>query len=278
VVLRTRVQVAAPEPALLVLCAGFELQRWRGKEFADDIFDRHLLSFALKYSELGSVSGETASKALRQAASIVYNTDKYGSRGEFGELILHGVLRDFFGALPAVSKIFYKDSANDTVKGFDAVHLVEAEGTLELWLGEVKFYKDVRAAVRDAATEIELHLASDFLRAEFIAITNKLDTDWPQTNAVRELLDTATSLDEIASSLVIPVLLTYESPAVLDFDVSSDEYIRRLEDEAAEAWNYFVERLTLPLPVTLHLILIPLESKESFVALMHDKLRLWQAI
>ena len=34
----------------------------------------------------------------------------------------------------AISKVFFKDSPNDTVKGFDAVHVVESLDGLELWL------------------------------------------------------------------------------------------------------------------------------------------------
>src|SRR3712207_6996007 len=64
--------------------------------------------------------------------TLFRSSEKYSKRGEFGELLLHSVIRDVFHSEPAISKIFFKDSANDTVKGFDAVHVVEVEGSLEL--------------------------------------------------------------------------------------------------------------------------------------------------
>ncbi|MEI3544396.1 MAG: Hachiman antiphage defense system protein HamA [Alistipes communis] len=37
---------------------------------------------------------------LQEAAKTVYTTDKYKKRGEFGELILHLLLRDFCNTIP----------------------------------------------------------------------------------------------------------------------------------------------------------------------------------
>ena len=93
---------------------------------ADYLFD-WLLEFSLKYSELQNVNYLTAAQMLRNAAKTVYTTDKYGKRGEFGELLLHAFIRQAFDSEPAVSKIYYKTANNETVKGFDAVHIVEQE-------------------------------------------------------------------------------------------------------------------------------------------------------
>ena len=46
---------------------------------------------------------------LAEAAKTVYTTEKYKKRGEFGELILHLILRDFFETVPLLSKIYFKD-------------------------------------------------------------------------------------------------------------------------------------------------------------------------
>ena len=43
----------------------------------------------------------------------------------WGNLVTHS-MRQVFDTIPAISKIFYKDSANDTVKGFDAVHVLNS--------------------------------------------------------------------------------------------------------------------------------------------------------
>lgn len=279
VVLRVRVQNLSLAPSLTVTCPGYELGAWRDQALVDDVFQRHLASFALSYTELSRIDGESAGLALRRAAEIVYATDKYHRRGEFGELFLHAVAKDFFGAQPAISKLFYKDSDNDTVKGFDCVHVLENDtGDLEIWLGEAKFYADLSGAIAEAVKSITEHLEQDFLKREFVAITNKLDPTWPHSQEVADLLDSANSLDEIASSLVIPVLVTYNSDAIQCHDKICDEYVAALEQEAQTAWTNFDDKLSVPLPITVHLILMPLQDKEKMRDLMHDKLRVWQQI
>jgi len=41
--------------------------------------------------------------------------DKYKRRGEFGELILHLLLRDYYSTIPLISKIYFKDTDGATV-------------------------------------------------------------------------------------------------------------------------------------------------------------------
>lgn len=60
----------------------------------------------------------------------MYSTDKYRRRGEFGELLLHAALVDFYGAEPAVSKI---------------------------WLGEAKFYSAFDDAMDSVLKDIQAH-------------------------------------------------------------------------------------------------------------------------
>jgi hypothetical protein len=201
-------------PALTSLCAGYERGEWRAAQLAEHLFE-WLPEFALSYSERQGFQDTTAVRLLKRAAQVVYASDKYQRRGEFGELLLHAVVRQHFGSEPAISKLFYKDSANDTVKGFDAVHVVPVDdGSLELWLGEVKFYEDGRAAVRDVAAELHAHTTTEFLRGEFALILNKIDEAWPFADRLKLLLDPATSLDQVFDRLRVPVLLTYDSETV----------------------------------------------------------------
>lgn len=277
-VLRIRSQILEPPPALTVVGPGYELKEWRTADLVQDLLFRHLPSFALSYTEFNAIDGDTAARSLSRAAQVVYNTDKYKNRGEFGELILHGIVRDFFGAQPAVSKIYYKDSDNDTVKGFDSVHVVETPTEIELWLGEVKYYKDLSAAIRDVTQELKAHFDSNFLKREFVAITNKLDQNWPLAERVAGLLDSANSLDEIVTSLVIPVVLTYESSTVRTHDVVGEEYLAGLEQEAVAAKERFAEKLDVPYEVRIQLVLLPLKDKLKLTDEFHSKLKVWQQL
>lgn len=272
-----RVHDVDSDHGLSGLCVGYEQGRWRYSAFADYIME-WLPEFCLNSKERADLSHATAVKSLRKAANLVYQTDKYGKRGEFGELFLHAAIRSVFDSLPAISKIFYKSAHNDTVKGFDCVHVVGPLDELELWLGEVKFYTDVAAAIRDVVAELERHLTPDFLRNEFILIGNKLDERDAYTKAVQRLLSERRSLDDIFKRLCIPVMLTYESKTVANHDAICQEYITAFEAEVKQHHSTFAEK-SAGLPMTrCHLFLLPLEEKQRLVGAMHEKLKAMQKI
>ena len=226
----------ARDPKFSVYCVGYEDTRWRAEEMVKDFFRRHLSSFALTYCEWDAIDGDSAADALARSARMVYDTDKYQRRGEFGELFLHGILRDFYAAEPAVSKIYYADGPNETAKGFDSVHVVvNPDGELDLWLGEAKLYQSMNGAISEIASSLNDHIGNDFLRREFLAVTNKLDDKWPHASKLSDLLDENTSLDAIIDRIVMPVLLTYQSSAVASHDKVTQEYETALLAEACLA-------------------------------------------
>jgi len=145
-------------------------------------------------------------------------------------------------------------------------------------LGEVKLYDTLAAAIRDVTAELKDHLDGDFLRAEFMAITNKLDPAWPHTAQLADMLDRSNSLDEIKANLVMPVLLTYDSSTLARSTADDQAYRDGLLAEAEKGWNDFTKKLSLPLEITLHLILMPLQDKARLARLMHEKLKVWQHI
>lgn len=272
-----RVHDVRSSQGLSGLCVGYEQGQWRYSAFANYIME-WLPEFCLNTKERKGLSHATAVKSLRKAANLVYQTDKYRRRGEFGELFLHAAIRSVFESLPAISKIFYKSAHNDTVKGFDCVHIVGHLDNLELWLGEVKFYADVATAMRDVIAELRKHLAPDFLRNEFILIGNKLDNRDAYTQAVQRLLSERTSLDDIFKRICIPVMLTYESTAVAAHTTICQEYITAFENEVKQHHATFTQR-SAGLPMTrCHLFLLPLEKKQRLVNAMHDKLKAMQGI
>lgn len=278
-VLQVRVQLVPNSVAVDALCAGYELGEWRARQLVEDVFDRHLLGFALTYTEANNVSSSTAIQSIRDAAVSVYSTEKYQRRGEFGELLLHAVLVDCYGAEAAVSKIYYEDSSNDVVKGFDSVHVVaDSNGEMTIWLGEAKFYSALDGAMDSVLVDIQAHLAIDFLRKEFVFITRKVDASWPHAQKFKALIARARSLDDISNSIVMPVFLTYDSDAVDSHDVVGQSYIAAMANEATAALSRFESRLTKPLEVEIRLMLLPLKSKTRLVELMHEKLKALQGI
>jgi hypothetical protein len=261
---------------LVGLCANYETGRWRAIEFADLLFD-YLAEFALEYSELEQFHAGTGRRQLRKAARLMYASDKYKSRGEFGELLLHAVCREIYRSEPAISKIFLKGSVNETVHGFDAVHVAADGEDLDLLLGEVKFYAAVSSAMSAVAAELEEHLTADWLRSECMLITNRLDPAWPHSERVREMISERRTLDRVFRAIRVPVLLTYDSAAVAKHSSEDGPYPEEFRSELREIHRRFSRR-DLPAHVVIDLILVPLLSKSDFVIELDRKLQIFQQI
>lgn len=256
-------------PGLTGACAGYEAGEWRHEAMADYLFE-WLPEFALKYSDLEDFSSTTAMRLIKKAAKTVYNTEKYQRRGEFGELMLHALIREVFDSQPAISKIYYKSAVNETVKGFDAVHVVEKGNELELWLGEVKFYTDIDDAIYQVSAELKTHTDRDYLREEFILIDSKIDPGWQHAEELRKLISTRTSLDTVFKRACFPVLLTYESGCIEAHCEVSEQFVVGLKDELEQAYMQFTRR-DVP-PVRVHLFLVPLKDKALLVKTLQEKL------
>lgn len=266
-------------PTLLGICAGFENGEWRGQRLADNLFNC-IPDFCLSYSEVHEVDSTEWMDKLRKSVAMIYNSPKYKSRGEFGELLLHYILKDFYKTIPAISKMYFKDGPNETVKGFDAVHVIENdEGLLDLWLGEVKFYKNASQAIKDVIPEIEEHFAHDYLRTEFIAITNKLDKESPFYEKLSQLISPDTSLDEIFERICVPVLITFNSKVIDKHVKYTDAYKEEMRTEMEKYFKQFETQFEkLGIDIEVHLFLLPLKTKETFVQMLNNKLNLWQQL
>lgn len=273
--LEIRVHQLEPLPGLVALCAGYEQSEWREKQLVKHLV-RWLPEFALKYSEWENLRHYNAIELAGEAARSIYASNKFESRGEFGELLLHVALRQCFETVPAVSKYFYKDARNDTVKGFDAVHVVASADDLELWLGEVKFYKSISKAIADVVEELQQHTGREYLRDEFAAIANKIDPQWPHAERLAKLLHPNTSLDEVFDRVCIPVLLTYDSPVIKKHGKVCDAYKAAFDREIRKHHASFAKK---PLPdVKIHLILFPLLSKTALAAGLDHQLKIVQEL
>jgi hypothetical protein len=266
-------------PPVLAMCAGYDERTWRAKELAQHLC-KWIPEWALRYGEWDNLQSGTMMEMIRRAALKVYTTEQYASRGEFGELMLHAIIRHEFGTEPAISKIYFKDAANDTVKGFDCVHVTEAaDGSLELWLGEAKFYALPGQAVTSAATDLVEHLERDYLRTEFAFICDKLDDSFPLSSKLREMLDSEQPLDGIVSALRLPVMLAFNSQAVASYDEVCDEYCAALEEEAIRVRAALLKRLEekpMPRKVAIDLVLLPVDNKKVLLDNLDRELRLWQ--
>lgn len=139
--LAVRVDHLDLSPPFAALCAGYDGGSWRADRLADHLF-QWLPFAALNQEHQLAFAAHNFVEMLRLAAAHIYSTKKTESRGELGELLLHIACIVHFKTVPVVCKLVLKSSANDTVKGFDGIHLLPLDDGFEIWLGESKFYRD----------------------------------------------------------------------------------------------------------------------------------------
>ena len=216
---------------------GFDLNNNGGKYYRlekfVDVLTRTLPEFALGHHEGTDVNITNFVPKLSEAARSVYkikdfedvgniylkcdsvdddsSSKEFLERGEFGELILHLILRDFHNTIPLISKIYFKDAYNSPAHGFDAVHIQPDTGTL--WLGEAKMYTDGKKGVRALAKDVKEHFNRDYLNDEFAIVSKKIKPfdNIPQKSRWLNLMDRETTLIKLFKNVNIPLLCTYTS-------------------------------------------------------------------
>lgn len=223
-------------------------------------------------------------KKIYQSGDWIADDDprkQYLRRGEFGELILHLLLRDFHRTIPLLSKIYFKDAYGSTVHGFDAVHFHPDAKTL--WLGESKLYINGKNGVKALIADIKEHFKRDYLRDEFAIISKKIK---PYDNIVEkqrclEIMDEHTKLMTLCESVTLPLLCTYTSDLFTIFDdETSGEFITAYKKEVRELKKYFDLNNDHPLKTKLNIILFlfPVQCKNKLVKELHERLHYLQGI
>lgn len=207
--------------------------------------------------------------------------DKYLRRGEFGELILHLLLRDFHNTIPLLSKIYFKDSFGHTVHGFDAIHIEKDSKTL--WLGESKLYKDGKAGIKALIQDIDEHFKSDYLNSEFLIVSKKLKhfDNIPEKDYWLDLMSKSSKLIDQLESINIPLLCTYNCELFNKYsDENCKDFIQEYLEEMKELKQYFDDNNNHPLKTKLNIILIlfPVQNKVEIVKGLHNKLSLMQKL
>ncbi len=250
---------------------GYEQNQFRLKPLVDLICEV-IPEFALGYHQGKTTPNTEIVSKIREAARTIYGTDKFQNRGEFGELILHLLLRDFHNTIPLVAKIYFKDAQNIAVHGFDGVHITIEPGKKKLWLGESKIYADGIAGISSLVEDLEKHIQANYLRSEFSLIRHKLPGDTPEIEYWRDLLDEHKNLDEILNGICIPMVCTYSSKAVKDHTAISEAYIQAFTTECRKLKEKFDEK-KIQTNVEVILMLLPIYDKEEMVAELDKRLK-----
>lgn len=207
--------------------------------------------------------------------------DKFLRRGEFGEVILHMLLREFHETIPLLSKIYFKDSYGHTVHGFDAIHIQEDTGTL--WLGESKLYTDGKNGIKALIQDIKEHIQNDYMDSEFMLVSKKIQhsNHTADLSYWLDLMHKSKKLSEKLTAINIPLLCTYSSENFNIYDdENNSEFISEYMREINDLKQHFDDKNDHPLKTRLNIILLlfPVKDKTELVKKLHHKLSLMQAL
>lgn len=274
---QTQWQSANPHITLILIDP--EGGKPRNEMFAKTLFRIHLFDFTHNPGVPQDTEADAQFEQLAEGARRIYTTDDYENRGEFGEFILHAFLLDYYKTAPIVCKIAFKTGNNDTVKGFDAVHIQPVGTEVELWLGESKFYTDSNKAIHDAVQSIEKHLESTYMRDEFKIILSQVSPNHNLHQRIKSAMSHVRSLDEIRKNIIIPIFITYTSKALAQIDYAPHQRMAELTEEAHKIAARFDRKIK---PSTkeyrTHLILFPVQDKAQLTKTLNNTLATWRDI
>lgn len=273
VLLTARVADDSVDPPFLAATVDYEIGVWRAQALASHILE-WVLDYSLRRSERQHLNPGRAMEITKRAVLATFGNG--GDRGVPGELLLHAICRQFFGSDTVINKVWFKTARNDTYKGFDGVHCVHTGDELELWLGEAKFYRNAARALQSVLAELEDHLDQDYLRSEFALVASKIDDEHPHVSELRKLMHPNTSLDEVFGQVVVPILVTYDSPSTLGHHKVCPQYDMDLEVETRRIWFKLRNKLDAKLPVAVRLFLVPLAGKATLQKALTTELLKWQ--
>lgn len=265
---------------VLSLINDYEDGDWRYKKFQQFIWD-NIAETALSYKERESLIGMNASQ-LAEAAKKLRLSDKeddISSGSELAEIILYGIMKHHYQALPVVPKIYYKQNPQDNAKGADSVHIIITENDFSLWFGEAKFYNNIEdARLYEIIKSVKNSLDTDKLKKENSIITDLNDIDHLISDSklveeIKKCLSSRNSIDNIKPKINIPILLLHECKITNTHNILSQDYKDEIiEFHKQRAQSYFKKQInnfskTLPLysNIKFHLILFPVPNKKNIV-------------
>lgn len=265
---------------VLSLLNDYEDAEWRYKKFQEFIWD-NIAETALSQKERDSLAGSPFS-VLSAAASnlrLTDSTDEIGKGSELAEIVLYGIMKHHYGALPVVPKIFYKQNSQDNAKGADSVHVVlDGDDDFTLWFGEAKFFTSIEnERLLDVIKSVKNSLDTGKLKKENAIITNVQDFNALIENKdlrekIKDALRAKASIDDLKPKLHIPILLLHECNYTNKATYIDDEYRKTVvawHKERAEAFFKkqikYLSEIVRYVDVTFHLILFPVPKKSEIV-------------
>ena len=267
---------------VLSIINDFENGKWHSERFQKFVWN-NIKETALSYKERQSLISEGEDSILTEAAKnlrLSEKDDDFGKGSEIAEIVLYGIMKHHYKALPIVPKIFYKQNNQDNAKGADSVHIViESDTRFSLWFGESKFYNGIENARLDKIIEsVKDSLSLKKLKKENAIITSVSDiNDFEEisTDLRRRIIKSLSqkeSVDNIKPLLNIPILLLHECELTKAETHLTPSYVDSIKEFHKErATEYFKKQINkcrdvdLYSEIKFHIILFPVPEKNPIV-------------
>ena len=267
---------------LLSVVNGFEDGKWREDLFRQFVMN-NIAQTGLSADERENICTiDPYTQITRSIMNLRLVDCENGQGSEIAEIVLYGIMRYHYNALPVVPKIFYKQNSNDNAKGADSVHIVIDEDKMDftLWLGEAKFFNDIiDERLYDPINSVFEALGTEKIKKENSIITNIKDLEYVINNPdirkkVKEVLRHDVSIDEVKKRLHVPIMLLHECSITKGARELSPEYLEEIKHyHLNRAERFFmshnnkqkIEGVYGFENIMFHLILFPEPNKENIV-------------
>lgn len=267
--------------SLLSLLNDFEEGQWRRERFLAYVWD-NIAETALSKKERDCLLGTPLSLLKASAKNLrLTDHDERGKGSEISEILLYGIMKDYYKALPVVPKIFHKQNPKDNAKGADSVHIVLTDDMTDfsVWFGEAKFYKTLSDdALDDVVASVRNSLDKDKIKKENSIITDLRDLDGFEMpdelrGRIYDLLDQDRTIDAIKPKLHIPILLLHQCGKTASATGMDAQYMEKIKKKHIKKANEYFEKQVGALKdivhkyeeVHFHLILFPVPDKDAIV-------------
>lgn len=266
------------------------------RELAEYIMEA-IPEYVYAYHENMNIPQGSAVRILREAARSIYKIKEFElarkaylendqlalqeiegknlRSGEFGEILLHVLLRDFKQTIPLISKVYFKDSVGVPAHGFDAVHVSPNDKVL--WLGESKFYSKAKDGLDKLIEDLNKHINKDYLDEQFLIIKKQLlNSHHTQRDEWIEVLSHCDMLKEKLNIINIPLLCTYPDATFYQNLLTSRdrEAFEYHETSIRDLKDYFenCNKIRLRNYTNIVLFLFPVRDKVELVKELHMRL------
>jgi hypothetical protein len=267
---------------VLSIINDFENGKWHSERFQKFIWN-NIKETALSFKERKALIEEGEDSILTEAAKnlrLSESDNDIGRGSEIAEIVLYGIMKHHYKALPIVPKIFYKQNTQDNAKGADSVHIVvESDTEFSLWFGESKFYNSIENARLDNIIEsVKDSLSLRKLKKENAIITSVSDiNDFDEISQdlrirIMASLSQKESIDKIKPLLNIPILLLHECAFTKAETHLTPQYLASVKDFHKERATAYFKRqiekcggIDLSAEIKFHIILFPVPEKNPIV-------------